>query len=548
MKKKILALLLAVLTVVTPILMTSCNEEATGPVTEEVERQPMTLSFWIPTDESTTAEAIEQVEAAINKLTVAKYQTAIEFHAIPSDEYEAKLEEHMAKVGEAANDKKNQNEDPGTYEISNGVTSVLYPNVKSTQMDIFLVRGYENYVKYADAEEMVALDSDINGESRLLKEFVYPTFLNYVKHDGLSYSSKGSVYAIPNNHMLDNYKFLLVNKDVAADLNYNLLDLRTLNRCKDFIIDVANHPDYQHITPILSPVEASPGVVYLNEDGSKSVFCYLEMEGCDNSTNASFLSVFDVTDYRDNVYNMKLYAENGYFAEDPDNCEDFAVGVIEGGYDVYEKYGDKYDIKIFERPIARNEDVFEAMFAVSQYTIDTSRAMEIITMLNTDPELRTVLQYGAQGIHWDYADDEETTIKKLADGYKMNLVETGNVYMTYPDFGETKEVWELAKKANLDSSTSPLLCVTGYYNETSKPHFDAIATISEDIFARVEDMTSDEFKKNISAIRKEITGHESYKWLTTWNDETITQSIGYIYYEYYNTVYPELAKDVYAQS
>ena len=88
MFKKILALILAMIMLVCTFVACSDEEddEATAD-TKKSARVSMTLSLWLPTEDGTTDEAIALVEEAINTITKAQFDTAIELHLIPRDEY-----------------------------------------------------------------------------------------------------------------------------------------------------------------------------------------------------------------------------------------------------------------------------------------------------------------------------------------------------------------------------------------------------------------------------------------------------------------------------
>jgi hypothetical protein len=89
------------------------------------------------------------------------------------------------------------------------------------------------------------------------------------------------------------------------------------------------------------------------------------------------------------------------------------------------------------------------MFAVSEYSRSLSRSMQIITYLNTNSDLRNVLQYGVEGVHYKI-DDETGKLVRLNRDYIMNIESTGNVFMAYPEENMELDVWEWGKKQNLD--------------------------------------------------------------------------------------------------
>lgn len=218
----------------------------------------MTLTLWVPTDENTTAESISQVEAALNKITQAKYSTAIELHAVAYDKYEDQLNARMKSIKEIldqteaekkarkeaeraarkrgetlAPETTAETEDPNA---SSGATvneyGMTFPSVTSTQLDIFLIKGYDNFKKYSEDLLLSSITDELNGNSKLIKSYVYPTFLDMAQ-------TFNSNYAVPNNPPLGEYTYLLVNKELCDSYYYDIDSMDTLLNCKDFILDVA---------------------------------------------------------------------------------------------------------------------------------------------------------------------------------------------------------------------------------------------------------------------------------------------------------------------
>ena len=142
-------------------------------------------------------------------------------------------------------------------------------------------------------------------------------------------------------------------------------------------------------------------------------------------------SVFSVNVYMNTVKLMKELKEAGYVGDGTvKEGQKFAVGVVSGDPTILEQYEDEYYTRVYSKPMMTEEDAYGAMFAVSAFSKSLSRSMEIITYLNTNTDLRTVLQYGKRGVHWDYTREEsKDTIKLLpkSSEYKMRLTDTGNV-------------------------------------------------------------------------------------------------------------------------
>lgn len=534
MKRKLLCLLLALVMAVSCFAVAGCSEEdeetIEGTTTDETALTTVTLTLWIPTDEDTTEEAILAVQDAINKITKAKFETAIELHAIPSDEYEAAVEARFVEIDEviafekaeaarkkqealemaaqgittAAEEETTAADDAAvdgeeTYVNDIGMTVVRYPEVETNQMDIFLIRGYDNYESYIEKMALSPLDTDLNGTSKVLKQYIYPDFLTKAK-------VMGSTYAIPNNHPIGEYKFLLVNKRLVDELYWDAEVLTTLSDCEQFILDVKEYTD---VTPFAGELEPS-GLYYWSEDGDWSVIASQVTDSVSYTGTAAPQNIFSIPGVTDTIYLRKLLEENDCIVEDPASVEEFGVAIVSGDASARAQYEEDYYVYVHERPRADEDDLYASMFAVSTFTKSVSRSMEIITQLNTDPELRTILQYGVEGVHWRVNDTDDTVIDIISDDYKMNLIDTGNVYMTYPAEGVPMSHWDTLKTQNLEVLGSPYIGLkrTDYVTEETKTVFDEIAALSQEYKDKIDAMSAAEFKESLPTLIGEIAQNE----------------------------------------
>ena len=547
MSKKILSLILCLLMLLVPVL-TSCGagkDAETGEeadVNEETKRDPMTLSFWIPTSKDTTDEAIDQVEAALNVLLSSKYNTHIELNAIAEDKYESMLDdklididtvktaaseaaesERLQKIEDAENgiiredaDKKDSSteavngdataapEEAETILDEYGQAVTVYPDVAEDQLDIFLVKGYDKYLEYREKDLVTNLDEAMTKVGYKMYSYVYPTFFD-LSRDG------GSVYAIPNNHALGEYQLLLVNKDLVAKYDYAEEELTSLIACEEFILDIASQ-NLDGIVPLLDEYEA-PNMVYFSSDGNWSMFASQIKAGVGAKSELPPVLTLS-TDFIKTFGMMKRLNEKGAIGNGTlKEGEDFAVAVVKGDASLFDKYADDYYVNIHGVPYADVDDVFESAFCVSKYTKDSTRAMEVITYLNTDETVRTILQYGVEGVHWRLDNSgEEPTIKLLEDSkdYVMNLNDTGNVYLTYPAEGVGKSYWKYAMKQNGDSAANPYVGFE-YITDDNKKIFDKFAKFSADCLEQLENASADEFSALVSQFNASFMQNNEYK-------------------------------------
>lgn len=535
MNKKLISLLLAMVMVLG--MLSGCanksGEEENVTSTDSTdlsERVAMTLTLALPSD-NFTEESRQQVEDAINRLTTAKYDTAIELKLYPRDEYRdaymAQLDEITKVIEEQEAAEKARREElkalkkqgitveetEETVETEEteeetiindlGISIKQYPDVGPTQFDIFLVTSFDDYNYLIDNDLIQNLTSEVSSTSKILNTYIYPTFLEVANVSGL--------YAIPNNHPVGEYQWLLVNKELVDTYYYDPNKLKTLLTCKDFIMDMASM-NLEGVTPLLGKVE-TPNMVYWGEDQSEwSVIASQLTNTTTQITRNVPKSIFGVAVYTNTLKMMLELDKLGYIGDGVvDEGEKFAVGVVSGDTSVYDKYGDDYYIQIYSKPVCTREDVFNSMFAVSSYSASLARSMEIITYLNTSKDIRTVLQYGAEGIHWEY-DDEDTqeTIKILKNDYQMKLTDTGNVYMTYPGEGRSMDEWKYARQQNIDAIVSPYMMFTQaeYINDSNRAQIQQMTAISKTYKQKLDALTLETFDDGIAELKAELAADE----------------------------------------
>ncbi|MBQ7826778.1 MAG: extracellular solute-binding protein, partial [Clostridia bacterium] len=484
MKKKLSCLLIAIAMLAG---MNSCNNGAEIDLTD-AEKYNMTLTLWLPTSEDTTDAAVAQVEAAINKITKKNYKTAIDITAIPEDEYDQAIIDRVIEVEEAAKrtaeeeasrrkaekeaKKKGETLPPETTEAvteapivtgEDGEIEESYPAAKTDQLDIFCIRGYDNFAYFAENGYLSPLDEYISASSKLLKSYVYPTFLEWGKIAGDT-----TTYAVPNSHVIGEYTYMLINKEQCDKLKYDPSELTALfdddGLCQQFIEDVGKTSD---ITPLLGESWAT-GMQFWNNTGDRTQFSVLGSivsDENDPTSRHALRNVLDLKQFNRAVIMMKELDEQGYIGNNPNETE-FGIGIVTCDNNEISKYEEDYYINVLQRPRAETADIYQSMFGVSMNSLDVSRSMEIITLINTDPTVRTILQYGVEGKHWEYntelTENGEKTIKIISNDYKMNLIDTGNVFLTYPGENIPMSYWEDGKQQNLDSLISPYLGFARY--------------------------------------------------------------------------------------
>ncbi len=364
--------------------------------------------------------------------------------------------------------------------------------VDSNGQPKILMSGQDMYNELRADNWLAALDEAIKGDSKKIKEFVSPTLLSAVQE-------KGVTYAVPNNNVIGEYTYMCLNKELMD--RYSLHGHLTRGSIKSF----ANDHVYQFINMIsryetgnLLPVDAT------YEECLGSLAYYWNIDPEDYSINSDEFSIFGTPLFgaqpsrgQDAVgvqsllgneeFTSHYLALNKYYLSDKENAEKnenpffffrneknqnedydtYGVKFVKGtlaeltvvdGVSYYDEGDVRYYVVPVSYPTAAAKDIYGNMFAVANTTLSVERSMQIITYLNTNTQMRNLLQYGIEGQHYTV---ENGTVSRVADKlgnyYNMDIYATGNAFLAYPEPGMDAAIWENGKKQNRDSLVEPLL-------------------------------------------------------------------------------------------
>ena len=532
MGKRILSILLVMLMLIPLALsLTSCEKERTE---EEIidgivngGTIALTLSIWIPTKSDTESEEFQKrlnaVEEAVNDILRSKfYTTEVELVAISNEDYDKKLDEHIKDIESKVEAKKGllpSNISQGyvnkAVKIPYGdsyMYDLAYPDVLDTQLDLFMIRSYEDYKAYVQAKNLYALDSYLSidgGKYANLRKMVSPAVLS-------KYVIDKSTYAIPNNHQYTDakYQYMLIDKKAFDSIEgASIDDITDVLSCESFINAISSNNAY---IPFVGGLNDAPGV--MNFDASGLIGSTVE--------NPNPSRIFDVEAYTKYVELYKRLSEKSLVKEKLGEGEKAAVSFFYGTNIDVKAYENDYYIVKTEKPVAYADDVFSSMFAISKYSIDYDRAMKVLYLLQTDSELITLLQYGIE--------DEDYSIEVNDDGeeyidvsdetaYNMSGLNIGNSYHTYISDGATIDDWDDVKSTNYDLVVYPYLGLENGFNanatDEEKSQLEALTTsvneLANEVNSLVDAMTSREYadflkllKVDISAIEEKIADLE----------------------------------------
>jgi len=195
------------------------------------------------------------------------------------------------------------------------------------------------------------------------------------------------------------------------------------------------------------------------------------------SINLGFNALFTNSEYHELYGTLKDYEYQEYYGEVKEG-QSAAVSFVKGDARIKQMYeedgvyvgedGKEYYVVVAEYPEATEEELYGNMFAVYANSNYLPRAMEVITYLNTNKELRNLFQYGIKGQHYELVDELDEDGKKIGETarllsndqygiYRMDLEKTGNCFIVTPPESMGADAWTYAKMQNNDSLINPLL-------------------------------------------------------------------------------------------
>lgn len=562
MLKKIICLTLALLMALAVLTGCSNNDDAINAITEDASRYTTTLNMWVVTEQGTDAAQAAAVNEAINKITKSKYKTQLNIKYLTENEYYTKVEAaftaHKAAIAaaeEAARNNRGQsstNSQPTQDEtILNeyGVPELKYPTVPDYQVDILFIGSFEKYRSYIEKDWILGLNGVIENSGGQLSYYINDIFLDALKYNG-------QIYAVSNRRPLGEYTYLMVNEDIMDLYAYSPESFTTFDgssysvfsaNCRTFL-------DHIYAEGEITPIYSATGKVdmslvhywnfsiggngsYVQNFDTFSLFGGVYENAAKRGGGISFGNVLGDSTYINMLANKVYYESSaGYITDTFDPANPCAVCIVTGGAEVREQYEALgYTALITETPRAIDSDIYSSMFAVGKFSNQQSRAMEIIAFLNTNAEVRNLLQYGIENVNYTL----ETTTRTVGEGdeehveeftyvvptdenrYFMDPYKTGNMFLLYANSAEDLAdvengkigiyQWKFEKQKNLDALGHPSLGL--YFNTkytVNAKHIQVINAVSA------------KFKTNvIDAFTTEAEVKQVYNDLFARNDEYV---------------------------
>ncbi|CKH17447.1 ABC transporter substrate-binding protein [Streptococcus pneumoniae] len=235
---------------------------------------------------------------------------------------------------------------------------------------------------------------------------------------------------------------------------------------------------------------------------------------------------YEVPRFKEHLKTLHKFYEAGYIPKDvatSDTSFDLqqdtwfvreeTVGPADYGNSLLSRVANKdIQIKPITNFIKKNQTTQVANFVISNNSKNKEKSMEILNLLNTNPELLNGLVYGPEGKNWEKIEGKENRVRVL-DGYKGNTHmggwNTGNNWILYINENVTDQQIENSKKELAEAKESPALGFI-FNTDNVKSEISAIANTMQQFDTAINTGTVDP-DKAIPELMEKLKSEGAYE-------------------------------------
>ncbi|NLL76931.1 MAG: ABC transporter substrate-binding protein [Clostridiales bacterium] len=514
MKKKLLSIVLSI--AVTATMLVGCGSTTTETATDATEA---TETAEEATDAEETAEApAEEAALDISEPVTLKWY----LHGSTVNDDMAVME----KVNEYLGEKLNVTLEPiwGTWgDFDEGSTLAINGG---DDVDIYFTCSWSanEYNAFAKKGAWVRLD---NPENNLLEKYgsdIWNTLPEVLKAGAQIEGSDGyGVYALPGYKDFGTQNCWDINVTLLEECGYTLDDIRNTDYYGfGDILKKAKELKGNDFYPLL--VEGlvlermvDNSIIVNGDSGSLNVLSYyIDPTDVSKDIGSKVVNKYATEEFKKFAEKTREYYEAGYIDPGLANKQtandlrtskqlnaDYLIGTQSYalGYEVQTSAERGIEVAYVPctPPYVDKTSTQGAMMAISTASKNPERAMAFLNLLNTDPYLMTLLEYGVEGVHYNLNDDGLVVFTDEHDNYQPWRNGMGNVTILPPQEGEGKDFFtktfipyydsakaipafgyqfdptnvetELAALANVGEEYALALCVGSIDPATALPEF-----------------------------------------------------------------------------
>ena len=378
----------------------------------------------------------------------------------------------------------------------------------------------DQYQTYARSGVWLDLTPYLQTDGRDMYAAVHEKFWKGVRIDG-------KILGVPTN------------KELAVPLQFVF--------CRELVekysIDVSKYRTFHSLLPLLTMIaENEPEYIPLYLDSSfydlMSTLGYeyiteaLPLVIASGDETCTVVNGFENEDVRSLLRTMRRYYTSGFTNQDACIRSSYArfrgekvfLRLASGGPDTDASLGSSFGYEVIAlqaaKAVATTASTRAAVMAVNARSEHPREAVQFLNALNTDPEIRNLLNYGIEGVHYTLTEDGQ--VHSISDGYQGVSYTQGNWFILKTREGENRNRWEVFEAFNNAAQESRLLgfmadytAYTDMFEEVSgiyKKYYSALITGTVDPDVYVPQMNRELQAAGIEILQKELQSQIDH-WL-----------------------------------
>lgn len=326
---------------------------------------------------------------------------------------------------------------------------------------MFTSSGYGFY-DYASKGAFVPLEDLLPKYAPKTWEMIPEEYWNAVTVDG-------HIYGIPNYQITARTTCMNYRTEIVEKYDLDIESAKTLEDMEPILAELKEkEPDKQYIMSGIVPTYFETmnymGLEGIGADGSPGV---IEIDG----DSLEVVNQYEHPNFIQLCKTIADYEDKGYINKDAALLEDTtelmkngeflcgAMGNWKPGAEAENlaRYGYENEYVLISEPYVNTTSILGTLQAISATSEHPEVALQLIEMVNTNPELYNTLVYGIEGEHYNMVG--ENRIEQIPDsGYQTNVPwMIGNTFNGYL-MGDTDEnVYEETKELNETAKCSRIL-------------------------------------------------------------------------------------------
>ncbi|MHC1750176.1 MAG: ABC transporter substrate-binding protein [Cellulosilyticaceae bacterium] len=304
-----------------------------------------------------------------------------------------------------------------------------------------------DYLANAQKGAFLALDELLPKYGKDMQASIDPKFWEAAKVGGVT-------YGVPNQKEIGSMPMWVFTKEYVDKYKIPYQDIHSL----------------EDLEPWLKLIkEKEPDVVPLYGTKDYSAPAYFDklvdpvgIEYGDDSLKVQ--NLFETEKMKNTLKTMRKYYEAGYINKDAATAsDDKAIKrfVTKGDGQPYAEgiWSKDLGYPVVATPImdtvVTNGSARGSLTAISATSKYPEKAMELLNLVNTDPYLRNLLNYGIEGVHYNKVNDTQIKLTEKAKDYSVPYWVMGDLFTTYVLESEPKDKWVEFKTFNQSSVEAP---------------------------------------------------------------------------------------------